>query len=583
MPATPTGHGANPAGTTTTTVTTTTTTTTTNTATFAEAPGQAPDFIAPITPVGANSIANTAQFSALMWRPLVWPGTGHQLGPNPTKSLYSSIAYNHADTAVTITLKRWNWSDGAPVTARDITFFLNLVRANEPAWSGWVPGQLPANIKSATVTGPRTLLLDLTTSVSPFWFTDNELSLITPLPQQAWDKQSPAAKVGNYDQTTSGAKKVWAFLVSQARDTATFATNPLWQVVDGPWRLAQFTTAGEATFVPNPAYSGADTPSLTQFIELPFASVTAEVDALAAGKVDVGYLSTGLLGEAPILAKAGLKLSPWVALGMAALIPNLANPTVGPILRQTYVRQALQRLVDQPDIVQSVYAGHASASYGPVPLAPADPYVSPAERAQPYKFSITEAAALLSAHGWQVSAGGTDVCNIPTSCGTGIVKGQALVLSLAYPSGNRQLAAEVELIKSAALQAGVVINLKAEPPATFVATVKPCPSACSWELATFEGYPYKVLPGGEGLFLKGSPLDLGSYNSPTNAANVAATMRNPKPAAFYAYEDYLVTQVPWIWLPSPDYRLSEVNASLAGVTPQNVYRYLDPEDWQFSG
>lgn len=582
-PGTPTtahSRGTEPA---TTTTTTTTSPPTAGTATFAEAPGQAPDFIAPITPVGANSVANTAQFSVLMWRPLVWPGTGQQLGPNPAKSLYASIAYNHADTAVTITLKDWSWSDGQPVTARDITFFLNLVRANEHAWSGWVPGQLPDNIKSATVTGARTLVLHLTTSVSPFWFTDNELSLITPIPQQAWDKASAKAKVGNLDQTVAGAREVWAFLVGQARDTATFATNPLWQVVDGPWRLAALTRAGEATFVPNAAYSGSDTPTLASFVEVPFANVINEVDALAAGKLDVGYLSAGLLGEAPILAKAGFKLSPWIGLGMAAVIPNLTNPAVGPILRQVYVRQALQQLVDQPDIVKTVYAGYASASYGPVPLAPADPYASPAETAHPYGFSPTNATTALIAHGWQSTPGGADVCGVPASCGPGIAKGQSLVLSLAYPSGNPRLADEVELIKSAALQAGVVIDLRAEPPSSFAATIKPCPTSCGWELATFEGYPYKVLPGGEALFVKGGPLDVGGYNSPTNAANVAATMRSAAPAAFYAYEDYLVNQLPWIWMPSPYYRLTEVSSALSGVTPQNVYRYLDPQDWRFSG
>ncbi|MGH9070044.1 MAG: ABC transporter substrate-binding protein [Acidimicrobiales bacterium] len=570
-----------------TTTTTTKTAPTRNVASFAEAPGQRPSYIAPITPVGYATTANVAQFSSLMWRPLVWPGTGEALGPNKAKSLYSSIDYNSNDTAVTIKLKDWSWSDGTPVTARDITFFLNLVAANKHQWSGWVSGQLPDNIAGAKVTGPKTLVLKLKGSWSPFWFTDNELSLVTPLPQQRWDKTLLKSKDANYDQTPAGARAVWSFLTSQAKQASTFATNPLWKVVDGPWALQSFdatgASAGRALFVPNAAYSGSDQPALAGFAELPFASTTAEVDALASGDVDVGYLPSSLLADRPVLAKAGYSLTAWVGLGMAGLIPNLTSAKVGPILAQAYVRQALQQMVDQPDMVGSIYSGFASPTYGPVPLAPPNAYASPAEAANPYPFNLTGAATLLAKHGWQFGAAGQpDVCADPKSCGKGIAKGRALVLSLTYPTGNPALATEVEVFKSAAIQAGVVINLRAVSPSAFASTVKPCTTSCGWELATYAGYPFRVLPTGEGLFVKGSPLDIGGFNDTTNAANVAATIHRNSPSAFYSYEDYLARQVPWIWLPSPDYHLTEVTSSLEGVTPQSVYRYLNPEDWSYS-
>lgn len=572
------------------TTSTTTTTQVDNIATFAEPAGQTPSFIAPITPAGYGTTTNTAQFSSLMWSPLVWPGTGEQLGTDTTKSLFSSIAYNQADTSVTITLKNRDWSDGQPVTARDLAFYINLVTANKADWSAYVPGQFPDNITGAEVTGKETLVLRLKGSWSQFWFTDDELSLLTPVPQHVWDKESTKGKVGNYDETAAGAKAVWAYLVGQARDTATFATNPLWKVVDGPWELHSFgtgtggTSAGKAVFVPNPDYSGSDTPTLSEFVELPFANATDEVDALAAGEVDVGYVPFGLLADRAILRGAGFNLTPWVGLDLAGLIPNLTNRAVAPLLDQTYVRQALQELIDQSDLVSAVYAGYASPNDGPVPLAPAgNPYVSPAEIADPFAFSTSKAAALLADHGWQVGLPGHPAtCAEASACGPGITKGETLTLDLAYPTGDPSLAEEVEVIKSAAIQAGVVLNLKPSSPTAFAAEIKPCTTTCSWELATHQGYPYKIEPTGENLFVKGAAGDLGGYDSATNVANVAATLHDNQPTAFYRYEDYLATQLPWIWLPAPDYQLTEVTSSLQGVTPQDAYLYLSPQDWAYS-
>ena len=42
------------------------------------------------------------------------------------------------------------------------------------------------------------------------------LSTIPLLPQHAWDKTSVTGKVGNYDQTTAGAKAVYTSCRSRA-------------------------------------------------------------------------------------------------------------------------------------------------------------------------------------------------------------------------------------------------------------------------------------------------------------------------------------------------------------------------------
>ena len=45
-------------------------------------------------------------------------------------------------------------------------------------------------------------------------------------------------------------------MTAQNKDTSSYGTNPLWQVVDGPFKLTAFNIDGNYTFVPNAKYSG---------------------------------------------------------------------------------------------------------------------------------------------------------------------------------------------------------------------------------------------------------------------------------------------------------------------------------------
>ena len=83
-------------------------------------------------------------------------------------------------------------------------------------------------------------------------------------------KVSATGKVGNYDQTPAGATAVFNFLTAQAKDIATYGTNPLWKTVDGPWKLSAYRPDGHSEFVPNPAYSGPVKPTLDKFVLEPF-------------------------------------------------------------------------------------------------------------------------------------------------------------------------------------------------------------------------------------------------------------------------------------------------------------------------
>jgi peptide/nickel transport system substrate-binding protein len=558
------------------------------TVTFAEPPGAQPNYIFPFDPTTSASIDNTSQFQYLMWRPLNWFGTNETaMKIDNSLTLYNSVTYSDNSTVVTIKLKPYMWSDGQPVTSRDVEFAFNLYKYNKAQWSQYSPGDFPDNVASVSLPDASTIVFTLTHSVSQTWFTDNELGLITPMPQHAWDKTSATGAIGDNDTTSAGAVAVFNFLNAQAMDLTTYATNPLWQVVDGPWKLSAYTTTGEATFVPNSSYSGPVKATISQFIELPFTSNEAEVNVLRSGSsIDIGYLPTSDLGQKAALAGEGYRLVPWENLGVDYAIYNLTNPKVGKILSQLYVRQAIQHTENQPEIIKDIYKGYGFPTYGPIPLEPTNNLVSPLERTNPYPFSVSAATSLLSSHGWKINAGGADVCEKPGSgsadCGKGITKGAQLSFQLLYASGNQDLVREIETIQSAASQAGIKITLKAQPFNDVVSTVNPCPSACNWQIGLYGGISYSTLPTGDGLFLPGAALNAGSYSDPVNTANVNATLNSNSPSAFFKYENYLAKELPWLWMPTPPYQLTMIKSTLKGVDPQNGYLQITPENYYFT-
>ena len=137
--------------------------------------GRNPDFIFPIVDGAHYSVANIEQFQRLMWRPLYLYGKAGKPVLNQPASLAQAPVYTKGNTRVTITLKPYKWSDGNPVTARDFTFLLNLLKANKKNWAAYLPGDIPDNVKRVIVSSPApfTLVLDRATRRSGSWATSS--------------------------------------------------------------------------------------------------------------------------------------------------------------------------------------------------------------------------------------------------------------------------------------------------------------------------------------------------------------------------------------------------------------------------
>jgi peptide/nickel transport system substrate-binding protein len=552
-----------------------------------------PNFIFPLVPA-TNSDGYNVNLSDLMWPNLVYEGDGAQSAVNPQESLYSSLTYSDDDKTVTIDLKPWKWSDGTPITSRDFSFTYNLLKANVPNWQDYVQGLFPDDVKSVQTPSSSTIVLNLTQSYNPTFFTEDVLGQIPLLPQHAWDKESATGAVGNYDETKSGAKAVYAFLQKEGGDIATFATNPLWQVVDGPWKLKSFSTDGEYIYVPNKNYSGPDKPTLDEVINEPFTSDTAEFDALrSGGSLTVGPLPQNDLNQIPELKAEGYDVATQPLPAVSGIYPNFYNSQVGAIVSQLYVRQALEDLINRPQLVSKVYDGYADPGNGPIPVEGFSSLLSPLEKSGgPYPYDPSKATALLKAHGWTVTPNGTTTCADPgtgaAECGAGIAKGAALSFQLLYSSGLTTNDEQFAAIQSSEEQAGIKISLKSEPFNTLVSTVGVCnasshpASSCGWQLVYYGYSPYDLYPAGDGIFNTDGTDNQGGYSSAEEDKLINETEFGSSTQTFFQYENYTAQQLPQLWLPLPS-NIQVYKSTLAGYAPLNPFSGgLNPEDWYFT-
>ncbi len=553
-----------------------------------------PNFVFPFAPA-TNTDGWNVNLTNPMWPMLVYAGDGAQSVVNPQEGLTSSITYADDDRQVTLNLKHWNWSDGQPVTSRDFTFVYNLLKANASNWSGYIAGLFPDNVAKVSTPDAHTVVIDLTKSYNPSFYTEDVLSSIPLLPQHAWDKTSMSGAVGNADETPAGAKAVYAFLQKEGGDMATFASNPLWRVVDGPWTLSSFTSGdGGYSYVPNTAYSGPDKPILDKVVDSPFTTDTAELNALRSGSsLDVGQLPLNDVKQVSALEANGYSIADVPVPGVAEIIPNLYNAKVGPELQQLYVRQAMEYLIDRNQIVSKVYSGYADPGNGPVPLRSSGPWVSPLEKSGgPYPYAPAKAIALLKAHGWKVVPGGSTTCQSPgtgpTDCGAGINAGAPLTFQLDYTSGIAANDEQNAAIQSSEAQAGITINLKSEPFNTLTGEATPCTAAahpassCGWQLMDYGYDPYSLYPAGDGLFNTTGSSNIGGYSNPEMDQLVNATEYGSQTSVFFTYEDYAATQLPWLWLPNQD-QILVYRKNLQGIAPLNPFSGgLNPELWHYT-
>jgi peptide/nickel transport system substrate-binding protein len=563
------------------------------TATFAELAGSKPDYIFPMVTPTHQSIANIEQFNRLSYRSLYWVGKDDQPVIDPTQSLAQPAVYSAGNTQVSVTLNPYNWSDGKPVTTRDVEFWINLFRANKASVAGYIPGEFPDNIKTFTAVNDKTFTLTLTEPYSPQWFNYNELSQITPIPQHVWDKTSASGTVGDYDRSPDTATQVYTYLAGQSSDISSYGTNPLWQTVDGPWVLTNYRSDGHAEFSPNKNYSGPNKPHLAKFVEEPFTSDSTELNVLRSGNtIDYGYLPVQEVAQENVLRNSGFTIAPWKEWGTNFIALNFQQPTSGPLIKQTYIRQAMQSLINQQAYVQGPLRGTGSVSSGPIMISN---FMPSYDSSMTLPYDPAKAESLLRSHGWTVTPNGTSTCTSAgtgsNQCGAGIAAGTKLSVNVEYSSGLVALDQEMQAMKSDFSAAGITVNLSQSPFNTVIADAAPCKAGatatdCKWQIINWGGgwiYGINPYPSDDQLFQTGSGSNYGGYSDPHADQLINAAVHTSDPTALSAVANYLANQVPVLWMPTQPYQISAISSRLVGVnTKQSPILSLTPEDWQIT-
>ena len=546
--------------------------------------GVPPNYILPFATPATDSGSNLIYLASTRYIPLYTP-SGSTI--DAAESLADAPAYSDGNKTVTVPLKSYHWSDGTPVTSRDVVFAFNLLKANKTAWANYVPGEFPDNVTSVTTPNQSTVVFHLNKAYNPTWFTDDELASVFAFPQKAWDKESGSGPVGNYDETTAGAEAVYKYLSGQAANTATYATNPLWKMVDGAWVLQSYQPNGPDVFTPNPQYSPKQ--RIDKLVIDTYTTDTAEFNALLAGKqINIGSIPTQDLPQQGQASAAGYNYAPSYIYQISFVNLNYNNPVTGPLVRQLYIRQALQHLMDETGQVSAFLdhgkAGHAV--YGPIPTG--SPYAAASQATDPYPFSVSAARSLLVQHGWSIPKSGAASCTRPgtgsNECGAGIKSGQLLQFNYLYDTGPSFLQQEVANYQSDASQAGIVLKLSSAPFGTVISDLlncvgssKTCP-ASSWQMGTWStGYSWgfsSAYATGDFVFFNTN------YSDPTFTKLVNATETSPDAlAAMHAYDSYTASHLPVIWSITTNFG-NEVSKNLRGVTfPQSGI--LNTSDWYF--
>jgi peptide/nickel transport system substrate-binding protein len=575
------------------------------TVTWALQAGITSNYIWPFAAITQSSVYNSNQFQWLMYRPLYMFGnnTNNDVGINYPLSPASQPVYSNGDKTITITMKGWSWSNGEPVNAASALFYIHMAQAEKANWLAYAPGLLPDNIASATASG-NTLTINLTQAYSSTWYTYNQLAELTPMPA-AWDVTSASAAAGSGGCATDTAADGWAkckavytFMEAQSKDASTYATNPLWQVVDGPWRLSSYSTTGNMTMVPNPKYSGSPKPQISAIKFVPFTDDATEYTALKTGQLDIGYIPPADLPPKPADSAvpatnplgSGYNLQPYYVFGIFYAQPNFNNPTVGYMVRQLYMRQALQETMDQVGIDKAIYRGYSTPTSGPAPNQPPGnqwiPSVQNENNQQgPYPFDIAKAKSTLEAHGWS-EVNGVMECQDPSKCGSGITKGEQAKFTFLYATGQAAVTAQWETYKSDASQAGIDVVLQGQTFNSIIAESAPCTPMgpkCNVQVFAFGGWLFNgpgFEPTGEPLFATGAGSNSGNYSDPTMDNLIGQTHTNSASSIFSSYATFGAQQLPFIWNPNP-YAIQAVNSKLHGVT-FNALDTLLPEYWYFT-
>ena len=263
------------------------------------------------------------------------------------------------------------WSDGQPVTAKDVAYTFNrtINGANErPKYDAYVK-----NIKDVVA------LDDVTAEF--------HLNAADPIMDHLWVPIIP--------------EHIWKNIKSKDVPSFDNEDNP---VGSGPWVMTERKPGEFIRFAANKNYYRGG-PKLDELIFKIFEDEDAMVQALRKGEIDavdsLGGTTFQSLQDAPGVTTVKSKGLGFNEIGINVGAQTVENKPIGdghPALKDRAVRQAIAYATDRNVLVDRVLRGLGSAGASIIPPAYADIYYTPGDKE--YKFDLNRANSLLDGAGY---------------------------------------------------------------------------------------------------------------------------------------------------------------------------------------
>jgi peptide/nickel transport system substrate-binding protein len=346
------------------------------------------------------------QSVGFFYEPLVYVNTLENAKTTPW--LATSWAWSDGNKVLTFTIRKGvKWSDGVPMTAADVAFTYNLLKAN-PALD---LNAIWSVLKSVTQNGDNVTLAFKTTAVPYFYYVADQVDVV---PQHIWASVKNA--VTNQDAAPVGT---------------------------GPYVLSKCTGQNIA-YTANPDYWQPGLPKV-KTIEYPaFTSNTPANEELATGVAQLGAQFI------PNIKAFYTSKSPSYHYWFPPIsdVDMFINLTVAP-LNDVAVRQAMAYAVDRPRV-------SAIGEYGYEPPSNQAAIVTPTFKSwldsslmakYNYRYNPAKATSILEKDGYKKGSNGVMAKD-----------GKSLSFTIINVGGNSDWVAAVQVIASELAQVGIKIT-----------------------------------------------------------------------------------------------------------------------------
>jgi peptide/nickel transport system substrate-binding protein len=297
-----------------------------------------------------------------------------------------ATSWEHSDDELTWTfhlVEGAKWSDGQPLTSKDVTFTYNTDIKYQDGPTGGAAGSI-AHLIKVTAPDDHTVVFHYSQPV-PTVLANVQQNAI--LPEHVW---------GQYATGDGKALKTFPNLPADGQPV----------VSGGPFMVTHFKPDEVALFERNPNYYGTAA-KIDGFALQLFSNEDAEITAIQNGQLDA--IESVPVTSVTTLQDAGIKVFIGPGLTERDFIIN-SNPdkTVHRELLNPQVKQAFEYAVDRAKIVETAWLGYAQPASALVPPATGtwhDPTI------QPLPFDLAKANELLDQLGYQKGSDGIRVAD----------------------------------------------------------------------------------------------------------------------------------------------------------------------------